>query len=358
MPSSDLIALDLKGKSPADEASVDLPRLIARALTVVYELVSAEEEPEDAQLLAELQQLAAQYNIEPPARDAARAGMDCLERTQPVANRTRKRREEQRRELTAIVALVREAVSTAGVELESIHSEIEASGDRFEAIASLEDPRQVRDLVKVHVAQLKQLVAERRASWETQRRTFSDRIAMLEEQLQATRHQASLDPLTGIANQGSFQRECQARLRRAGSRLVLAILDVDGFKAVNDTHGHAAGDRVLTTVAQGLRKELRDGDFVARVGGDEFAVLMDNVTLRQAEARFTTVLSALKSAVAGAAGIPAVPTVSCGLAELSAGDTAASLYERADQALYDAKRAGRHRVVCKTRPFTRDLLRR
>jgi diguanylate cyclase len=183
-------------------------------------------------------------------------------------------------------------------------------------------------------------------------------VAALERQLTATRQQASLDGLTGIANQGSFHAELDRRLRRVGSQLVLAILDVDHFKSVNDTYGHAEGDRVLKAVAQGLKQSVRDNDFVARGGGDEFMVLLENVRLRQAEGRFTTVLARLRTEVAkGGSGAPA-PSLSCGLAELSAGDTPASLYERADQALYAAKRGGRNRVATKTQPLVRDLLRR
>lgn len=357
--SHDLIALDLKGRTPPGASSIDdLPRLIARALSVVHVLIAAEDEPEDLPLLSELQQLAARFHVGAVPEDAIRTSAECLERVRPLANRTREQREEQRRELTAIVKLVREAVSTAGLELDSIHSEIEASGTRIETIVALEDPRQVRDLVKTHVARLKQLVSERRAAWEHQRQSFSDRIEALEQQLQASRQEAALDPLTGAANQGTFDREIQARVLRAGTRLVLAMLDVDNFKAINDTHGHPAGDRVLRAAAEGLRRGTRDNDLVARIGGDEFAVLMDNMTLRQAEIRFTTLLGSLKSEMAAAAGGGASPTVSCGLAELSAGDTIASLYERADQALYSAKRGGRNRVACRTRAFTRDLMRR
>jgi diguanylate cyclase len=97
---------------------------------------------------------------------------------------------------------------------------------------------------------------------------------------------------------------------------------------------------------------------VARVGGDEFAVLLERVTLRQAEARFTALLGRFRTEIMRGGDSGGGPSLSCGLAELSAGDTPASLYERADQALYAAKRAGKNRVVCKARPLMRDLMRR
>lgn len=372
MSLNDLIALDLRGgpspqasRSPSapdpstpEDPSLAFRQLIARALDVVRELIAAEDEEEDAALLADLTELAARYGVATLAAGATEASRGCLDRARPLASRAKKRRVEQRQELTAIVGLVREAVATAGSQLDSIHSEIEASGDRFEAIVNLEDPRLVKHEVMAHVAVLKQLVADRRKAWEAQRRTFSDKIAALEQQLTATRRQAETDPLTGVSNQGSFHAEYEARVTRAGSQLVLAILDVDHFKTVNDTHGHAVGDRVLQALGQGLRAGLRDDDFVARVGGDEFAVLLEKATLRQAEVRFTSLLTKLRADMAKSADGAFTPGVSCGLAELSAGDTPASLYERADQALYAAKRAGRNRVACKTRPLMRDLMRR
>jgi diguanylate cyclase (GGDEF)-like protein len=372
MSLTDLIALDLKGgRSPeagagapgvaaasrAADPLVDLRALIVRALHLVRELVAAEGEDEDVALLAELEQLAAAYAAMPGSGPLANESA-CFDRVRGVAARTRKRRLEQRQELAAIVSLVREAVATAGSELESIHSQIEASGDRFAKITDLEDPKQVKAQVMAQVALLKQLVAERRVAWESQRQTFADRIASLEQQLHVTKRQAALDGLTGVANQRSFQDEYEARVGRTGSQLVLAILDVDGFKAVNDTRGHAEGDRVLKALASGLRLGVREGDFVARVGGDEFAVLLDRVTLRQAEIRFTALLAKIRPDMAQGYAAAAAPAVSCGLAELSAGDTPASLYQRADEALYAAKRAGRNRVATRTRPLMRDLLRR
>jgi diguanylate cyclase (GGDEF)-like protein len=376
MSLNELIALDLRGRPtsppptvgsvppvgtdrprPVDDPSIDLRQLIVRALDVVRELVAAEEEEDDSALLAELTNLAAQFGVSATPAPTT-AGHDCLERARPLASRSKTRRSEQRQELAAIVSLVREAVATAGLQLDSIHSEIEASGDRFEAITSQENPKLVREQVMAHVTLLKQLVAEKRKAWESQRETFANKIATLEQQLNVTKRQASTDALTGVANQGSFQAEYQARVNRAGSQLVLAVLDVDGFKLVNDTFGHAEGDRVLRTLGQGLRQALRDNDFIARVGGDEFAVLLEKVTLRQAEMRFTSILTRLRADMGKAGEGCAAPSLSCGLAELSAGDTPASLYERADQALYSAKRAGKNRVASKTRPLMRDLMRR
>ena len=100
------------------------------------------------------------------------------------------------------------------------------------------------------------------------------------------RHLADHDDLTGLINRRRFQEELQRHLaegRRYGLRGALLVLDLDGFKEVNDTHGHSAGDRVLCAVADALRSRLRESDIVARLGGDEFAVLLPRETPAEAE---------------------------------------------------------------------------
>jgi len=359
MPSSEIIALNLQPRLPGGNQSIWLRALVARTLAVIQDLIAAESEPEDAPLLADLQQISGEYALDTEAPPLAEAEASCLQRSGAVADRTRQRREERRREMVAILALVQDAVSAASTEVMSIHSDIDVSGDRFEAIAKLEDPKQVKALLKAQVSLLKQMAAVRRASWEARQLMFAKKVEDLQQQLEATRNEAALDPLTGVGNHGAFHRECRARAERAGARFVLAILDVDDFKRVNDSYGHAVGDRVLLKLARGLRQRLRDGDFIGRIGGDEFAVLINNLTLRQAEARFGSVLDAVfVTPDDGGDSLPCVPTISCGLAEFSAGDTYDSLYERADQALYAAKHAGKRRVVVKERPFLRDLMRK
>lgn len=359
MPTPEMITLGLRRAATPEDQTVWLRSLVARAVAVVQALIEAESDPEDGPLLGELTQLAGMFGANPPASVPPDAGTNSLQRSRAVADRTRQRRAERRREMAAILALVRDVVSAATAEMMSLQSDIEVSGDRFEALVELEDPNQVKELLRTQVSMLKQMAVERRASWEARQQMFAEKVEHLEQQLEATRYEASLDPLTGVANHGAFQRECQNLVRRADSRFVLAILDVDDFKGVNDTYGHAIGDRVLLTLAQGLRRRLRDEDFVARVGGDEFVVLINNFSLRQAEARFGSALNTVFAPPEdGSEPLPVVPTVSCGLAEFSAGDTYASLYERADQALYTAKRSGKRRVIAKERPLMRDLMRR
>jgi diguanylate cyclase (GGDEF)-like protein/PAS domain S-box-containing protein len=161
-------------------------------------------------------------------------------------------------------------------------------------------------------------------------------------------HRAAHDPLTGLANRTELERQLDARLahlRSSGEPLAVAYLDLDGFKAVNDSHGHAAGDRLLRAVADSLRQQVREGDLIARVGGDEFVLVLPGAAVPSAVATAERVRGALAEpmAIEGLAE-PVQVTVSIGLAMGASDDTVGLLLHEADLALYEAKRRGRNRV--------------
>jgi two-component system cell cycle response regulator len=155
------------------------------------------------------------------------------------------------------------------------------------------------------------------------------------------------DALTGLPNRRAFDEELArevARAGRTGAPLALVVLDVDRFKAVNDGHGHPAGDAVLREVAARAAAAVRRGDLAARIGGEEFALLLPGADLAGA----AELAGRVRAAVAGApvpagAGALAV-TVSLGCAALAPGEPAEALLARADARLYEAKRTGRDRV--------------
>ncbi|MCB0882495.1 MAG: GGDEF domain-containing protein [Thermoleophilia bacterium] len=156
---------------------------------------------------------------------------------------------------------------------------------------------------------------------------------------------ARTDGLTGLPNRRAFEERLDEEVTRAhrhGRRLALAIFDVDRFKAVNDTHGHTAGDDVLREVAVRLARMARVGDLVARLGGEEFAWLMTDTDARGAYAA----IERARLAVADAP-FPTVGdvTVSVGVADLGGGPSRDALYRNADAALYRAKHAGRNRTA-------------
>jgi diguanylate cyclase (GGDEF)-like protein len=155
------------------------------------------------------------------------------------------------------------------------------------------------------------------------------------ERLQSLRDRAASDPLTGLGHHATFHEALAASHRRP--RTAVVVCDLDGFKRLNDTHGHAHGDRVLCGVAEAMSAALRRGDRLFRIGGDEFAALV----AVESDAQALDVATRLRDAVATAElGV----TASVGVAVPHDGETDASLLARADRALYAAKAGGRDGV--------------
>lgn len=162
------------------------------------------------------------------------------------------------------------------------------------------------------------------------------------------------DALTGLATRRHFLAQAEHEISRArrGHPLSLLLMDVDHFKSINDTHGHAAGDRALVELAELMRRVLRDVDLAGRLGGEEFGVLLPDTDLGSAEAvaeRLRAETSAAAVPLEGRDGLRF--TVSIGVVALGPADaTFAMLLARADEALYEAKRSGRNCVRTSRRP--------
>lgn len=237
------------------------------------------------------------------------------------------------------VGAIRKDVATA-TDLEQLKHEVSM---RVEAIGTALDSFRERE---------ERLLAVSEAA----ARTLSERVEVLRAQTGAAeallveqRRLALTDPLTQLPNRealnGQLSRE-EERYRRYGRPLSLAVCDIDRFKAVNDRYGHATGDAVLREVAACLRESLRETDFVARFGGEEFVILLPETAPEQAAGALDTVrmaVAARRVECRGAA--PLSVTVSFGVACFGEGDDAERVFIRADAALYQAKGAGRDRVI-------------
>ncbi len=164
--------------------------------------------------------------------------------------------------------------------------------------------------------------------------------------LRQAERNAHTDALTGLGNRHwmavMFEREV-TRAQQDGKALCLMMIDVDNFKAFNDQYGHIAGDRVLVAVGETLRDFLRPTDLIARFGGDEFAILLPDVTL--AQARQTAERLRTRVAQLSPTSLTTAITISVGVASHAAGEDVTALVHRADAAMYDAKDRGRNRVA-------------
>lgn len=170
----------------------------------------------------------------------------------------------------------------------------------------------------------------------------------LAQALEVNHELATRDELTGLVNRRAML-ELMAlehhRSLRSGRPLLLAQLDIDHFKPINDQHGHATGDRALQAFAGTVRASLRDTDVLARWGGEEFVLILSDTSTEHARELLERIRQAVQALeIAHSTGTLHM-TVSIGLAQHLPGDTVAQTLERADQALYHAKTLGRNRVV-------------
>jgi diguanylate cyclase (GGDEF)-like protein len=159
---------------------------------------------------------------------------------------------------------------------------------------------------------------------------------------------AQTDPLTGLSNRAALDQWMPRELasfHRGAEPLVLLVLDLDHFKAINDTLGHSSGDRVLRAIADCLRNATRESDMVFRSGGEEFVILLRLPDLQrglQAAERIRRALMGCPAVQQAAPGFS--PTASIGITIAGKDDTPLTLFDRADRAMYAAKQAGRNRV--------------
>lgn len=170
---------------------------------------------------------------------------------------------------------------------------------------------------------------------------------VIKESGDALRRIASTDALTGLLNRRRFAEIAEhefARSRRTGHPLALALGDIDFFKRINDSHGHAAGDHLLQTVATLLQGGLREYDSVARWGGEEFVVLLPGTDLAQARAVIERLRETIAESHLSFEGAPIPVTMTLGVAQLASDANWHAIVARADEALYRGKSSGRNRV--------------
>jgi len=172
-----------------------------------------------------------------------------------------------------------------------------------------------------------------------------ERLAVQCATLQRLSAESRHDCLTQLPNRRAFEErlvELFGRHQRYGEEFVMVIFDVDKFKSFNDNYGHAAGDAVLAAIAKVVSERRRSTDFVARIGGEEFALLLTHTTLGKAEQCVAGYRKAIEFTTVQTNGQRLCVTASFGAAEVLPGENACDLKERADRALYAAKDSGRN----------------
>ncbi len=253
-----------------------------------------------------------------------------------------------------------EASYQNGIKLDNVvKDQVKGIGDSVTGLSTLKEVEHAvqshLDKIMTHLDQHRAEENVRVARIKEQNEALSRRLKKLESQSSELRKQvlesqnkALQDPLTQLPNRMAYDQRMQqeyARWKRYHNTLLIMVWDIDFFKQVNDQYGHQAGDKVLKVVAQVLQKNLRETDFVARFGGEEFVSLMPETTLGGGYKVAEKIRGIIEKLEFHYRGDNVKVTISCGISLFVEGDTPDSAFSRADKALYQAKEQGRNRCI-------------
>ena len=219
----------------------------------------------------------------------------------------------------------------------------QAVQDRLDQIRNHMDAYQVEEEARFQSTQERMHILQERLHHLEQE---SDK---LKERVKQQRNQALRDTLTGINNRLAYEERIEtehSRWKRFRTPVSLMIWDVDRFKTINDTFGHQAGDKVLVAIAKLLSSQIRESDFIARFGGEEFVVLAPGANQSEALALAEKLRQKIETSQFKHGDVDVPVTVSCGIVEFQNGYSVEQLFEMADRALYQAKLQGRNLCLC------------
>jgi len=165
------------------------------------------------------------------------------------------------------------------------------------------------------------------------------------------------DQLTGLNNRGAYDASLKREIdlaQRQHTPMSLLVLDIDHFKAVNDTYGHSSGDAALKAVAQSITDTMRRSDIAFRYGGEEFTLILSNTDIEAARLVAERIRIAISQLTCSDGKRSFGFTISAGAAQLTQGEDGANIFDRADQALYQAKKIGRNQTICAERAISKD----
>ena len=235
---SEMIKLGLRGRTEVESA---LRVVVDELLALLVELASAYHEtaePDLAESLESHRSLLAEAADDEALAAAAEA---CLDTVRAVVVTACRRQSEQHAELTRFVALVRDTVTVLGGDGQDPSTAISQAADRFNELLEIKDLGQLKARLADEVTGLRKLAEERQRQWRDATEKFMARVAVLETQLAGVREEASLDPLTKVGNRRHFENALADQLLKSRRQFVVALFDLDNFKQINDTHGHAMG---------------------------------------------------------------------------------------------------------------------
>jgi len=259
---------------------------------------------------------------------------------------------DREKELRDIIDLLTKALTSLDADNRRYYQNVYQQSEKIEQISLLDDIRALKDALKTEVEQIRKTLEQKKAKDRQDLETLAGQVKHLSCELERVRKASEKDGLTGALNRRSFDELIRRLVEQAavmGKPFAIIMADIDDFKIINDTYGHTTGDRVIMVVVEKCRKQIRNDDFLARYGGDEFVMLVPEAALRNAlkKARNSrkSICAARYALEEVAPGLEITFTVSMGVAVWNREDTVKSLVQRADQALYLAKRGGKNGVA-------------
>ncbi len=342
--------------TPAPATTSALKGLSEAFLKLMADFAPDADDADAKAFAAEIKDYRDQIALSGHDQETRRLASAAVKACEQFFRKSRKYYEAREAELKEMIGILRDTAKQLSGDSSDFHAEMASSTERFRGMAQLDDIRELKKRLAEEAATIQKLLESKQRKDDARVSELHQRVETLQKNLVEAEEQASLDPLTKVPNRGTFDRTLAKMAKHARTSKVpmtLAMIDIDDFKKINDTHGHPIGDRVILCVAQWVSAAVRHTDLVARYGGEEFAVILSDADLTAAETRFTTVLRQIAARsfeyeVDGETRSVRF-TVSCGLAQLASGEADQELVQRADQALYEAKRQGRNRVVARKR---------
>jgi len=239
--------------------------------------------------------------------------------------------------LTAVIERTEQAASESSLALKKLRESFDRAGL----------PAEVAAATSLLTEQIDRMISNN-VSLKVKLASSQEMLASQQRQIEMLRTAVLVDGMTRLANRSYFDDKLAEMIRlrqRYEEPFFLILLDVDNFKGINDSYGHQAGDRILKEVASRTRSALRESDFLARFGGDEFALILIKSTPQAATEVAKKLCNRIRDSRFLVDAVELKVTLSIGIAEAVASDTSESLLARADAALYRVKESGRNGVV-------------
>jgi diguanylate cyclase len=253
---------------------------------------------------------------------------------------------EEREKTLQALQTVLESAAELRSDVDHHNTELRTVGHEVSAISSPQDYESVKSVLLQQITEV--IESNRRLEHDLVYTRY--RLEEQAQELDRTRLEARTDALSGVGNRKAFDEALQfmiSKMHKTKVRFALLLIDVDHFKWINDTHGHQSGDSVIQRLGETLKSVVRPGDYVARFGGDEFAVLYENVNLENAERAAWRMRNKVERTNfdAGVGESRVAVTLSMGLAVADPADAPEEVFRKADAALYRSKESGRNRLT-------------